>query len=482
MVGDTRALLVEAQAAYRQVKDAAEAKQRDSGYGLSWIWAGNLATAERCLFEAADAADAVRRISSTHLYSIQRTGEKLTKAIGWQAANLRQALGYEIPRDYEESSLLSPEHYQSLDSRPVSNELFRNAYLCELVRRTIPGAGLSFRACELGAGMGHLARLLLKAKLVGRYVITDIPSTLVFSYLFLRLTFPEKRAVFATTAAQAKAAVSGDAELVFIPTLFDDALDAGRFDLFVNTASLGEMTNATIRHWIDFLQVKSQPRYVLMVNRYLNPVAPFHAATRQNENEASVLFDRRWKPLSWRYDPFYYRCPYACLVARYLEVILERLPEDAPECRDEEAMTRSGAFFLDVVQEEWLAVANLGKDGVVDNTASHPFTVDTSTTGTLFKLWESIRLHPNLHNITMMLTYLDFLRDDSIDEFEEAYFYEASLKEMLAEFPKSPRSELISKWLRRKEEKRQRARDAPDADLKPRALFDAISGLGSEDS
>ena len=79
----------------------------------------------------------------------------------------------------------------------------------------------------------------------------------------------------------------------------------------------------------------------------------------------------------------------------------------------------------------------------------------------------------------MMLTYLDFLRDDSIDEFEEVYFYEASLKQMLAEFPKSPRSELISKWLRRKEEKRQRARDV-DPDLKPRALFDAITGLGSD--
>ena len=479
MTNDLKDLLAEAQSAYRSIKSAAEVQQKQVGYGLSWIWSGNLATAEGCLFDASDASDAVRRISATHLYNIQRSGEKLAKAIDWQIAKFRDALGYAMPEAYVESPFISPAH--SLDrGRRLSNELFRNAYLCEVIKRSIRNArGLN--TVELGAGMGNLARLLLQGGISGRYVIIDIPSTLVFAFLFLRMSFPEKTAVFATSPAQARAALAGSVDLVLIPSVFDEALDGFPYDLFVNTASLGEMPNETIRHWIGFIQERVQPRYALMVNRYLNPVVPQSVETRSNENEASVLFDQRWRVRHWQYDPFYYRCPYACLVARYLEVILERAPADAPEVQDETAMQRSGALFLDVIHEEWLAVANLGKT-FIDNTAAHPFTVDTTPTGTLFKLWESIRLHPNLHNVTMMLTYLDFLRDSSVDEFEEVLFYEARLREMLDTFSPSPQISVVSTWLERKAEKRKAIADLhgrfAETDAKPRALFAVIESLG----
>jgi hypothetical protein len=138
---------------------------------------------------------------------------------------------------------------------------------------------------------------------------------------------------------------------------------------------------------------------------------------------------------------------------------------------------------MDMFFEEWLSIVNLGKRGMVDNTVSHSLSVDTSTKGTLFKLWESIRLHPNLHNVAMMLTYLDFLRDDSVDEFEEAYYYERLLREMLSNFATTPQLHQLELWLDRKEEKRKaiaalHARFEP-TDLKPKALFDAITGLAA---
>ena len=306
---DANKLLADVQQTYRKIKETAQDKLREEDYAVSWIWAGNLSKQESCLFDAADALDSVRRISATHLYNIPRTGEKLLKSIDWQAENFRRTLGYDLPAGYAESPLHAPDIYVQRDGRPISNEVFRNAYLCELFRRTHPSPGPQLTALELGAGMGNLARTLLSARAVGRYVVIDIQSTLVFSYLFLRLSFPEKRAVFATSVEEARAAIADGTDLVFIPSHFDRALDCFRPDLFVNTASLGEMPNTTIRHWISMVQERAEPRFLLVSNRYLNPVPPFIVEARKNENEASVLFDHRWRVRHWWFDPFYAAVP-----------------------------------------------------------------------------------------------------------------------------------------------------------------------------
>jgi hypothetical protein len=54
--------------------------------------------------------------------------------------------------------------------------------------------------------------------------------------------------------------------------------------------------------------------------------------------------------------------------------------------------------------------------------ASVQLTPDLTMSGTLFALWESIRLHPNATNVRLMLRYLDTLTGRW--PFEEMYFYE----------------------------------------------------------
>ena len=105
---------------------------------------------------------------------------------------------------------------------------------------------------ELGAGVGHVAHVLKTLQPAPTYVIVDLPETLFFSYLFLSLTFPEARTVFVTKPEDLADGVPTGSDFVFVPTMFAEELISRPYDVFVNTASLGEMPNREIRHWMDF--------------------------------------------------------------------------------------------------------------------------------------------------------------------------------------------------------------------------------------
>tara|TARA_Y100001960_G_scaffold310636_1_gene370331 strand:- start:463 stop:738 length:276 start_codon:yes stop_codon:yes gene_type:complete len=48
---------------------------------------------------------------------------------------------------------------------------------------------------------------------------------------------------------------------------------------------------------------------------------------------------------------------------------------------------------------------------------------DFTMSGTMFQLWESIRLHPNLENVGTMIKYFEFLSVGKFIQYEEYYFY-----------------------------------------------------------
>jgi len=68
--------------------------------------------------------------------------------------------------------------------------------------------------------------------------------------------------------------------------MFADALVAQPFDVFLNTASLGEMRNQEIRHWMRFVQERLDVRYWYSLNRYLNVITPGLHDWRLDENSA----------------------------------------------------------------------------------------------------------------------------------------------------------------------------------------------------
>jgi hypothetical protein len=75
--------------------------------------------------------------------------------------------------------------------------------------------------------------------------------------------------------------------------------------------------------------------------------------------------------------------------------------------------------------QDWFIHAN------ADNTMllrDNPFAHDLTDRGTLFKLWESIRLYPRAENVSMMLTYLKILMKEK--PFEEMFYYQRLLNQL----------------------------------------------------
>jgi putative sugar O-methyltransferase len=427
----------------------------DRTYKLNQWWnRDNVSIMDDCLLNSADAATAIQKISRTHLYNIQRSGAVLAKAVEWQAQQLADC-GLQlasVPPAMAESDLVPDEICATLEGRRVSNEFFRNLYLVDLCKRKLRCDG-GASVFELGAGMGNLARLFLLGGVARTYTVIDIPHTLVFSFLFLRLSFPGLSYIFIRNQDDVTRSKAQHYDLVFCPTMFAEQIGTGGYDLFVNTASLGEMPNETIRYWMNYVQRAAEPKYLLSVNRYLNTnlnALEGVDAFRLQENECSVLYDHRWKVVHWNYDPHYGRCPYACMVARYLELLVERLPAGHAEAQIAHAEAKGIELLREVVGfEEWVGLFDNRKAQVGDTTMFHAFHIDTSMRGTLFKLWESIRLHPNLQNLMVMLSYLEMLRDDAAREFEEVSYYEGFLTHILAHYT-GPAEDVkrLAEWIR----------------------------------
>ena len=99
------------------------------------------------------------------------------------------------------------------------------------------------RILEIGGGYGALAHALNAMLEPSQYVICDLPESLMFSGLYLRLVEPRDVAVW--TPAEYRADTSG---FGLLPNYMFHQLPAGdhQFDLVINTLSMSEMSPAQV--------------------------------------------------------------------------------------------------------------------------------------------------------------------------------------------------------------------------------------------
>jgi hypothetical protein len=79
------------------------------------------------------------------------------------------------------------------------------------------------------------------------------------------------------------------------------------------------------------------------------------------------------------------------------------------------------------LSEDWYRLKGMYDDGMMQG-RSNVLVNDMTMTGTLFKLWESIRLDQNRRNVSAMLEYLG--RIIIRHSFEEVYYYEGLLSRL----------------------------------------------------
>jgi hypothetical protein len=109
---------------------------------------------------------------------------------------------------------------------------------------------------EIGAGYGglayHLSRIVRKAK----YVIVDLPETLLFAAAYLTIACPE-RSLYLYDSKDIRAASSSDFaqyDFVLLPNYGLQYLNNLRFHLAINVGSFQEMNCEQLDAYLDFLK------------------------------------------------------------------------------------------------------------------------------------------------------------------------------------------------------------------------------------
>jgi putative sugar O-methyltransferase len=370
--------------------------------------------------DAASVEDMIHRMQRTDLFSVNTDSHLKNLAVDWLVSHY-QSHGIDVdtmPSEVEESPHSNPAISLTRGTRRLSIDFLRTVSVAYDIRRYIQRDGPALRSVELGAGLGHLARTLRLTGVSRSHLILDLPESLMFSFAFLTINFPGASTVFVANREQAAKTRPADYDFVFVPSCFAEALDLNGMDLFVNTASLGEMRNETIRYWMDFVQSKTSVKHIFTQNRFLNTIDPAVHAWRWSENECSVHYDRSWRMLKWELEPVWFRCPYIVpIAARHLEIAATREhPQDAAE-----AQSQSRHLLEEVKQQDWWRRPD---EPTYMTMRQNPFVTDVTMTGTLFKLWESIRLNPTSEAVLVLLRYLLTLVSREDLAFEETRYYE----------------------------------------------------------
>jgi len=377
----------------------------------------------------ASAVETIRLVHNTYRFSVNPADSIKEKMADWYLGYLMQS-GINI-FDLDITIQESPISLNSVrrDGRLLTPDFLRTVAIYFEIQKYCNIPKSKFRIAELGAGCGHLARTLKLFIPNSVYVDIDLPEALYFAYIFLRLNFPDAKTCYVTDASQLKDGIQ-DFDFVFVPTMFADCVLKNKFDLFCNTASLGEMTNPVIRHWMDFVQNRLKVRYFFGLNRFLNMFSAYgqFSQDRLNENECSVLFDPKWRILHWELEPPFARCPYEepSRVTRNLEIVAERLPDTSSDNK-----LQSQQIIEDLMDEDWFRYRGKYMSLTM---RSNVLANDLTMSGTLFKLWESIRLYPSKANVAMMLIYLHTLTKTDYP-FEEWFYYRNLLKRLVKTEP-----------------------------------------------
>jgi len=175
---------------------------------------------------------------------------------------------------------------------------------------------------EVGGGFGGLARLMLRTGNVNKYVIVDLPESIVSSYSFLKLNFPELQIQIAATPADVNEKQGAD--VLLVPSDYLDELKGREFDLGINTGSIQEMPKSSSDKYVSFFENDAKFKYFYSLNYSMIQHfrhGEMEQAVPEELNFVAPVLDR-----SWRVRLFYLNPPDILVDTpmNWLEVFLER--------------------------------------------------------------------------------------------------------------------------------------------------------------
>ncbi len=146
------------------------------------------------------------------------------------------------------------------NGRLISQDLANSSLEAQFILEGLPKTFRLNRVCELGAGYGRTAHVLLTLRPGIRYTIIDIPPALYVSQQYLSKVYPNRN-VFTWRPFKSYSEIKEEfesADLVFLLPSQIEMLPDEIFDLFINISSLHEMRIEQIRYY--FSQIRRLTR------------------------------------------------------------------------------------------------------------------------------------------------------------------------------------------------------------------------------
>ena len=217
--------------------------------------------------------------------------------------NYLQAIGFDFeaaPESVNESWVTNPEVVIRAGDRDLSVDYLFKLIMTQRVWDVLSRDGA--QVLELGAGMGSFARVAKNRNPSIRYVILDLFETMVLSYCYLRLEFQDAKFQFIYDKTQLSN-IDLDNDFVFIAAEIFENVERMRFDLAVNTFSLGEMTQPMVERYMRLFEKELDVERFYSLNLYLQPERALDWHDEQFQMSNSTPVDPNWRVLHWEYCP-----------------------------------------------------------------------------------------------------------------------------------------------------------------------------------
>ena len=231
-----------------------------------------------------------------------------------------------LPQSFVESPFASSKVLFDWQGRTISTSFLWHLCAAVRLRELCPKPEI---VMEIGTGFGGLARLMRMALPETTFLLVDLPETLVFTDVYLRLNFPELRIGYISEPTNIDLGYLHRFDFLLVPNNLIDNLRGLKVDLAINIASFGEMTQESTNSYLRFIEDELHTDALYSINQYGNFPTDISAGrgkrlTSGNVCRVALPVNAQWHLKSWHFleeNSFVQADP---LMAPCLEVFLEK--------------------------------------------------------------------------------------------------------------------------------------------------------------
>lgn len=156
---------------------------------------------------------------------------------------------------------------------------------------------------EIGGGIGTLARSFFQEIKIKKYVLIDIPETLILAYQFLGRVLDKK--ILLTNQVSKDEFQEND--IILLSPINISNLKEFNFDILINTNSFGEFPYSTFLKYIEELDECSNIKSLYSLNRFMNRIRRVDLNPRLDHLGHVFSFPKKFLIQNFCPDPNYER-------------------------------------------------------------------------------------------------------------------------------------------------------------------------------